>query len=177
MTTPAAAPEPLVELDEFEELTSEIEQTRLDQAIADIRSYCGWHIAPVFTETKTLDGPGRSVLLLKSQRVIDVASVRENGRELVEGTDYEWSEAGMLRRRCGWTDRYRGVVVEFTHGYDVVPAELVALIFDVATAAAAVPVGERREKIGPFELGGATVEFEPHQYAILDRYRIRNGPA
>lgn len=176
MTTPAAVP-PLLTLDELGELKGEIEQTRLDEAISDIREACGWHIAPSFTETVTLDGPGRSVLLLPSLHVTAVGSVTENGRELVEGTDYEWSAKGTLRRRCGWTDRYRGIVVEFTHGYDVVPAKLAALILDVATAAAEVPVGQQPEKIGPFEFGGGGVVFDSNQQRIIDRYTIPNGPA
>jgi hypothetical protein len=176
----------MITLAEFAELKGSPSQTRLDQAVSNIRAACGWHIAPVLTETVTLDGPGRSVLLLPSLRVTDVASVTENGRELVEGTDYEWSAKGTLRRRCGWTDRYRGIVVEFTHGGGrcsvtggfVAPAELVALIFDVATSAAAVPVGQQPEKIGPFEFGGAAgVQFDSSQQRIIDRYTIGNAPA
>jgi hypothetical protein len=176
VTTPAAVP-PLITLDELGELKGPIGQTRLDQAISNIREACGWHIAPSFTETVTLDGPGRSVLRLDSLHVTAVESVTENGRELVEWTDYEWSAKGTMRRRGCWTDRYRGIVVEFTHGYDTLPAELAALILDVATAAAAQPVGQQPEKIGPFEFGGGGVVFDANQQRIIDRYTVGTGPA
>lgn len=179
MTAPAEPPGELVSLDEFDDLRSDPLQMRLDQAVADIRGACGWHIAPPRTETVVLDGPGRSVLLLPSLHVSAVSSVVEDGRDLVDGIDYQWSEKGMLRRRNTlWTANWRGVTVTFTHGYDTVPAELVALIFDVATAAAAVPVGQQPEKMGPFEFGGAAgVRFASHEQAIIDRYTIPTGPA
>src|SRR4051812_23456089 len=98
-----------------------------DQAVAFVQTYCGWHIAPSVTETLTLDGGGGNVLVLPSLYVTDVAAITENGITLDPALDYQWSEAGMVRRSWAtgywsgysgrwWSCEYRSITVELTHG-------------------------------------------------------------
>ncbi|NKT99818.1 hypothetical protein GS917_18750 [Rhodococcus hoagii] len=171
-----APPEPeIVTPEELAAFQSEegIDELSLAAAISEVRGYCGWHIAPQRTETLILDGPGLSVLLLPTMQVDDVAAVVENGTALSVGDAVEWSAKGMLRRRSGWTDRWRSISVTLTHGYAKAPAELKRLI--LATAASQVDEGAAAvaEKVGPFEFSVA--QLQPHQLAILNRYRLGWG--
>jgi hypothetical protein len=114
-----------------------------ERAAAEVRAYCGWHIAPQRDETLTLDGPGGPLLVLPSLHVVSVASVAESGTEL-DPVGYAWSAAGVIRRtsstfpwsRCsGWTDALRGVEVTLTHGYEEMPLDVTAVIERLAARA------------------------------------------
>ncbi|MET9286498.1 hypothetical protein [Nocardia beijingensis] len=176
---------PLLSLTEYQELIAgtEIEQARLDGVIGDIRDYCGWHIAPAATETITLDGTGATIVQIPTLQLSAVASVTENG-VVLQVTEYEWSADGTLRRlplgRC-WTNRYRGVVVECTHGFDEVPAAIVSVVLDATSDALSTPVGaggEMPETMGPFTFGGTkgAGAFTAAQLRVLDRYRVNPRP-
>jgi hypothetical protein len=132
---------------------------------AEIRSHCGWHIAPEVTETVTVDGPGTSVVVLPTLRLVDVVSITNDGTEV---TDPEWSRAGTVRYYC-WTWKYRGVVAEITHGYDEWPADLLALAVDMVADDSGETVAAMTS--GPFQ-----VRFESPASArrreVLDRYTL-----
>src|SRR5690348_1490097 len=109
----------------------------VDQAAAALtaaQNYCRWHVFPSREETLTLDGSYQFVQMLPSLLVTAVAEVVEDGTTLVEGTDYEWSEIGELRRlgACPWTGKLRGLVVTLTHGYETEPADFAAVVERVA---------------------------------------------
>jgi hypothetical protein len=55
--------------------------------VAEVRAFCGWHIAPEVTETLTLDGPGGYVLVLPTLHLVDLVSVTNDGTAI---TDPEW---------------------------------------------------------------------------------------
>ena len=138
-------------------------------ACAAVRLYCGWHIAPVVTETLTLDGPGGTLLRLPSARVKAVLSVTNKGTVI---DNPEWSEYGMIRG-FWWTEKFRGVVVEFTHGYDECPADLLDVLTQMAAAAG-------RGGVSAVTSGTHQVSFEPapdsRQRDVLDRYRLAPRP-
>lgn len=87
------------------------------QALAAARRYCGWHVTPVTTQTFTVDGPGGPLLILPTLNLTEVTEVIEDGAPV---SDIDWSAAGMLRKRSGysWTNRYRGIVATVMHGYE-----------------------------------------------------------
>lgn len=94
-------------------------------AQAAIRAYCGWHVAPVLTETieVTARHCGRD-LWLPSTHVLNIETVEvedmtvEGGWRTLDPATYEWDETGLLRR-CGvWPRRLRGIRVTLTHGYE-----------------------------------------------------------
>ncbi|WP_410877364.1 hypothetical protein [Nocardia sp. A7] len=175
-----STPGPLLSVDQYDELgdADTVKAMRLDSVIQDIRDYCGWHIAPSITQTLTLDGPGRRTLLLPSLYVTAITAVTEDGTA-VPADQFDWSEKGMLRHRSGlWTDRWRGITVTLTHGYDQAPAGVIGVIADVVADALSVPLGTVPEKMGPFEFGGGGTAFKGHQLAVLSRYRAAtSGPA
>ena len=136
-----------------------------------VRGYCEWHIAPSVTETLTLDGPGGSVLHLPSAHVTAVASVANNGTAVA---DPQWRTSGMIRADYGcWTERFRGVVVELTHGYDECPADVLKVLRDLVdgagrTGVAQVTSGSHSVRYGP--------ALDSEQRATLDRYRLAPLP-
>jgi hypothetical protein len=157
------------------------------RAEAEVRAYCGWHIAPVRTDNLTLDGPGGPLLVLPTLRVVSVASVAENGTTLgPEG--YAWSAAGVLRRTSsslswsswrGWTDALRGIAVSLTHGYDAMPLDVTAVIERLAARGMETQlysqVGAVAYATGEDGLP-ATGSLTSLDRMVLDRYRLPPRP-
>jgi hypothetical protein len=81
-----------------------------------------------------LNGDGTTTVLLPVCPVRAVASVEVDG-ELLAATEFEWSEQGVLRRRCGWPDRLRSIRVVCDHGYEAVPDDVQEAVLDQAEAA------------------------------------------
>lgn len=155
-----------------------------DAATQAIRDYCGWHVAPVVTETLTLDGTGTGTLLLPSRRVVDVTSVKVDGVEL-EDTAYEWSADGLLRRRRGrWPGRYRSLVVDLEHGFNdtsvlsTVVASIVARIrMDPSGMLASQSAGTQRVAFGGRQSsGGGGVGLLGTEKELLAPYKLNWGP-
>lgn len=150
---------------------------RLAKAVSQaIRSYCGWHVAPSITETKTLDGTGGSLLQLKTLHLTNVDELRVGGWLIA---DPEWSEVGSIKVRT--PDRYRSVQVTFTHGFELEQVEdLIAVGEQVARNAASSPMGYIQESIGsrsvtlaqlaPGVAGG--LSLLERDLAILNAYRL-----
>lgn len=134
----------------------------IDGATAAVRRYCGWHIAPAYTETLVVDGPGGHVLTLPTLHVTALGPVVESGTTLVEYTGaeasgvYEWSALGNVRRTCGrWTDHYRAISVTMTHGYESAP-DVAQIIMQVVAQALSSPMGATREQAGQLSVSWAT---------------------
>ena len=155
---------------------------RLLQAEGVVRGYCGWHIAPSRADSVTVRGNGSAVIALRSLHVITVTSVTCDGT-LLDSSNYAWSEAGVLTRLCGdgtlshhrdgWWESV--IVVEFTHGYAQVPAEVTGAVQAIAQRGVLNPTGASSYSTtdGPFSdsatfAAGSTL---PEQ-GVLDRYRL-----
>lgn len=145
----------------------------LMQAEQQVRDYCGWHIAPERTETLTLDGSGTSAMLLPTLRLTDLTAVTEDGVD-VDLDTLEWSAAGIIRRWCAWTCRFRGVAVSITHGYEEVPADVAGVVRDIATRAKSSG-GLKSQTIGPFSETYET-DLLSTERAVLDRYKLPPRP-
>ena len=166
--------EPLVELVKFQELLTGngIEEWQLDVASAAIRSYCGWHVTPVVTETVLVDGDGGTILNLPTLHLVSLAEVRVQG-ESVE--DVEWSADGTLRG--SWPDRWRSIEVTMEHGYEQ-PVDLLGVMVDAAARAVNSELGGGAETIGPFSFAASegSTRLYAHELQILDRYRLPRLP-
>jgi len=144
-------------------------------ATAAIRLWCGWHIAPVITETLALDGEGSASLNLPSGHVVDVTALRVDGVTQPVG-EWDWSTAGMIRLRRGlFPDRFRCVQVDLTHGYAQAPA-VTAVITRAVLGACASPMGATREQAGSISVSwartGMTMTAEDR--ADLAPYRLQS---
>lgn len=162
------------------------------RAEAEVRAYCGWHIAPEREDdTLTLDGPGGPLLVLPTLHVVSVASVAENGVD-VDPEGYAWSAAGVIRRTsstptwngsCGWTNELRGLTVTLTHGYTEMPLDVTAVIERMAARAVELStssqvlsqVGGVRYAVGVEGLRNEGLVSEADIF-VLARYKLPPRP-
>lgn len=152
----------------------------LTAAEAEVRKYCGWHIAPSVDVIAGKYRCGeRGLIMLKSLHVTAIDSVTVDGRELA-ADEFDWEECGFISRRCpSWPhDPYARV--SFTHGHEECPADVAAVVFELASSAIALPaVPAAKVDItgGPFRLGltGASlgVSLSKDQKDRLATYRLQ----
>jgi hypothetical protein len=97
----------------------------------------------------TLDGNGRTSLLLPTAPVVAVTSVLLDGVALVYRTDFDWSADGFLRRLGGcWPDRLRCVDVVYDHGYEPVPEDIAEVVIDQARSLYRIEPGIQTKTVG-----------------------------
>lgn len=120
----------------------------LDAATQAVRSYVGWHVAPVVTETITLDGRGGRSLLLPSLHVGEITSVLNDGVEVID--DVQMSTMGIISLDCGhWCLKLGGIQVTWTHGWPVDEvADLSGIIAKLASRAAVAAGNITRQNAG-----------------------------
>lgn len=152
-------------------------------AVSAVRSYCGWHIAPSVTETVTVDGPGRGMLLVPTLHLTAVSDVKNDGDPIPDPDKLQWSERGAVRTNRYWSSAWRGVELTITHGYDDFPHEVLAVCRDMAKAdgrigASAMGSGPHTVQFGVTGAGvqAGAVGMSDLQKQILDRYRIGGRP-
>lgn len=98
-----------------------------------VRKFCGWHVAPVFTETLTIDGSGGHTLLLPTMNLTELVSVIVDGEDVTEHMKSHVSRDGMLEFPQRLPTRLGSVQITMTHGYTAEEApEVVALIQTIA---------------------------------------------
>lgn len=136
----------------------------LEAACAQVRRIAGWHIAPSITETVVVDHDGSGVLHLRSLHVTDVVAVRDlSGSTPRALTGWRWSADGMLSG--SFPDGFRVLEVEYVHGYDECPADLLPVIADRTT-----------RRVIQESIGGRSVAYSPDGdrgvEATLAAYRL-----
>ena len=116
------------------------------------RGQVGHRVNLVTNDVAVLDGNGRESLLLPVWPTIAVAEVLLDDTVLVEGTDYSWSDAGILRRLgCyRWPDRFRCLQVTYSHGWPSlnIPEDIQEAVLERAEAAFTIPVGVQSKAVG-----------------------------
>lgn len=107
--------------------------SQVDVAVAELRNLLGWHLAPVRTETITLDHDGGRWLILPSRKVASIAAIRDvSGSTPVALTGWRLSASGYVD---GWWPCGVAVVeVDFTHGYTTTPVDVFGAVAALATA-------------------------------------------
>lgn len=170
------------------------EEDRLLQAEALVRAYCGWHIAPVKTQTWVLGSWRGDSIILPTLRLVSVDAAT-NGLEPIDAAHYAWSADGVFRlARVGVYDpaQYPDASWEYTdygirgplttiglhggisdlritarHGFDQVPAEVTAVVQAAAQRAFDNPHSIVREQVGPFGTTYAQPGFNQAQPLVL----------
>lgn len=136
-------------------------------------------VSLVVGDTVILDGNGRESVLLPAAPVIAVSSVKLDGTELAEGTDYSWSRDGFLRRLGGfWPDRLRCIEVVNDHGYAEIPEDIQEVVIDQARSMyriepglASKTVGGQSVQFGTQAAIGVTAQWT----AAVERYQLNRG--
>jgi hypothetical protein len=152
--------------------------TFLNMVSAEIRRYCGWHIAPSVsvTEQRRWFG-GDGLIMLPSTFVTSIESVTIDGQVLVEGRDYFWDEPKpWIRRRWGLRRAHPYALVSYTHGYSETPIDVKAVLAEVLATAMEVPASNAthiQTMQYTFQLNPAVgVTLSPDQKNRLGRYKI-----
>jgi hypothetical protein len=113
----------------------------LRMVMAEIRKYCGWHIAPsvVVTDKRCWLG-ARGLIMLPSTYVTAVDQVTIDGQVMVADQDYFWDEPKpwIHRRQLSWP-RDRFALIDFEHGHNECPLDVKAVIFEVLATAMELP--------------------------------------
>ena len=91
-----------------------------------IRDACGWHIAPVVSETVTVDVKGSGVVVLPTRMLVNVTEIRDvsgSAPVVLPLTGWLWQSSGVLESKS-WTRGCRRLQVDISHGYTKCPASL-----------------------------------------------------
>lgn len=150
----------------------------LAAAEAQVRAYCGWHIAPVVMQDLVLDGTGTRSLFVQTLKLVTVTAAEVDG-EILDTATLEWSEAGFIRAPGIWVDKLRTVKLTVTHGFESVP-DVAEIVRAIAARATASPTGVVREQAGAVSLSMSLVApgvsggvvLMDHERRMLDRYRL-----
>lgn len=105
-------------------------EQEVDEAVASLRGTLGWHIAPVKSETVTLDVTACDpVLRLPTRKVVTVDEIRNTTTsDVITASSYAVSLNLNRVRRYSWPSGYGAVEVDLTHGYAACPPELRPII-------------------------------------------------
>lgn len=144
------------------------------------RGAVGHRVTLVANDAVVLDGNGRESVLLPVWPTTAVASVHLDGELLTEGTDYQWSEAGALRRLgCRvWPDRLRCLDVVYSHGSDPVPDDVAEAVLDKAVLLLAVPAGVQSKTVGGQSVtygAQSAVGVTDQWQKAVDRHKVRTS--
>lgn len=148
----------------------------LRSASRRFRGAVGHEVNLVEDEVITLDGNGRQSLLLPVWPTTAVQLVAVDGVELVEGTDYSWSEAGILRRLgCQvWPNKLRCVEVTYSHGWAEIPSDITDAVIEQARATFRSEPGLKSKAVG-----GQSVTWETgvtsQWSAAVERHQVQTG--
>lgn len=142
-----------------------------------VQDYCGWHIAPVLTETITVDSENGHTLHLPTLRLVDLVSVKVDGEDVTESLRF--SKHGMVEWKSPCRRFPRGfgrIEVTMRHGFEKMPAGVSAV---VSSRAANAGGGPKQIMAGPFLIinGNEDMDgingYSDSALVALERYRIK----
>ena len=170
----------------------------LNRAVASVRRFCGWHVAPVLTQTAILDGPGGPLLTLPTQKLLAITALSEDDQAL-DLTTLKWSLRGQVEKRVQtplpisyfgtgrythrtylpwnfWTDQLSGISVTMQHGYTAEEApDFTEVIYSVADRMSQGQTSGTLVSVGPFrwsEDKTAGSAFTATEHSILEKFRL-----
>lgn len=164
-------------------------QTQVDPAFwltaanQAIRTECGWHVAPIITESLVLDGTGDTALLVPSKRVRNIISATSDGRDVTDQVKFS-RRAGVLTLASGWSCDVGSIELTIEHGYEVeevadVASLIVTLTKRAASSGAIVQqsVGGASVKLAVGREGASLgVPLLESEKAILSPHKLNWGP-
>lgn len=144
------------------------------------RGAVGHRVTLVDGDVETLDGNGRESLLLPVWPTTAVTSVLLDGIALVEGADYSWSDAGMLRRLgcLLWPNRFRCLVVTYSHGWAEIPEDISEAVIDQARTMFTIRPGVQSMTTGAQSVSfgaQAAIGVTDQWSKAVDRHKVRTS--
>lgn len=120
-------------------------------ATALVRHWCGWHVAPVVTETVTLDTREGASILLPTLRLVGISEAILDGEDILDGL--EWSADGMIRHR--FKRKFRALTITMEHGFEA--ADVVPLVDRIASRLTTQKLGvtQYSESTGPYSVSAS----------------------
>src|SRR3972149_392247 len=108
----------------------------LKDASAAIRNYTHQYLDWVADDAIALDSSGGTRLFLPQLPVLAVASVVEDDESLTVDDDYKLGMYGILHRvGVKWASGIQIVTIIYTHGYLIIPDDIVAICVRAASRA------------------------------------------
>lgn len=152
-------------------------QRELEAATQDIKDFCRWHIAPVEQVTYKRRGRHAEQVWLPAMRIGAITAVTLDGT----ACDAAQVEAVEFDEDTGWTNLSgRAVEVEFTAGFDAVPANIETITLELAAAALGTSLGYTREQAGAvsvsFGRAGGGIDADSATGRRLIAYQIGRLP-
>jgi hypothetical protein len=163
-------------------------QRLLSAGLTAARRYCGWHVTRLIDENDdftpdevTLDGPGSTLLVLPTLRLVELVSVTEDGVDLDIDTDLRVSARGLVRKRSGacWSWHYGSITVTMDHGFEDAD-DFNAAVLSFVDRSSLAATGGRLNAVGPFLYATETMAtaspFSVVERALLEQYRLESAP-
>lgn len=151
----------------------------LGSASSRFRGQVRHHVSLVTGDTVRIDGTGTRTFLLPAAPVTEITSLELDGALLVEGTDFEWSEDGYVRRLgCHWPNRLRCIRAVYSHGYDPVPEDIAEVVIDQARSQYTVRPGIQTMQVGGQQVGfgaQASIGVTAQWTAMVEKYQLDRG--
>lgn len=152
----------------------------LSAASAYVRSYCGWHISPSRSETDVKRRIGSfGKIILPTLHLVSVEKLVVDDA-VVDPGDYHWWPNGVVELK----NRYRRdgyCLIDYTHGYAVVPDAVQSVVMELANTAQSLGGGTGVKGVTTpgysITYGESGLELSPSQRDALAAYRITLGGA
>jgi len=142
-------------------------EAEVDAAVTEIQGAFGWHIAPEADVTQKFTvAPMTRELYLPTKLLVSVNEVRVDGTVLPT-TDYGVVQqfAKLVKVNGWWPTGFDNIEVDYTHGYEECPRDLLTLIAEAAA------IGRRDQAIQPYRLA-----FDQYESGLPRRYSLRYIP-
>ena len=139
-----------------------------------IRAECGWHIAPVRTETLEVYADGGKHLFLPTLALTAVSEIRDVTFDVPQVvTGYKFKANGIITRTFGAPGFVDGHLyeVDVTHGFAAIPSDLLPAASSIARSAAGERVAQSKQ-LGPGQVTYADLSTGTDLGSPLDPYRL-----
>ena len=123
-------PEP--DLSDLSDYQAKDPQQALDDALATVRAYCGWHVSPSQAETVSVWSADGRTIVLETLNLTAVTSITQDAA-LVPVASYTFDANGVIRAATGAIfGRSTKLTVVFTHGYADLPDDVKGVALSLA---------------------------------------------
>lgn len=156
-------------------------QRLLSAGLTAARRFCGWHVTLAENYEVTLDGPGSTLLVLPTLKLVKLSGVVDDGLTLNVDTDLRVSARGLVSKRSGarWSRHFGAIKVTMDHGFDEAE-DFNSAVLSFVDRSSFAATGGRPNQVGPFrydpEVMAAASAFNAVERSLLEQYRLESAP-